>query len=375
MTDLIPQDDLELVDNEDSEELYEHFKVEVDPGQSAMRVDKYLAMHVEWASRSRIQAAIESGSVKVNDKDTKASYKIRPRDIIAIVLPKPPEATTIEPENIPLDVFFEDPYVLVINKPPKMVVHPGVGNLNGTLLNALSYYFQNHSPCPPTEEEMINRPGLVHRIDKDTSGLLLIAKTQYAFTHIAKQFYEHTVHRRYNALVWGNVEENEGTIIGNIARDLRDRMRMAIFPTDSGRGKHSVTHYKVLERYYYTTLIECRLETGRTHQIRVHMKSLGHTLFNDKRYGGNEILAGTVFSKYKAFVYNVFKVLPRQALHAKELGFIHPITGDQMMFVSDLPEDFVKGVEKWRSYYHNRRQLLANEGGNENIIEELNDIL
>ena len=375
MTEIIAQDEPELEDSEGSEDLYVHFKIDVDPGQSPMRVDKYLAMHVEWASRSRVQAAIESGSVKVNGRDTKASYKIRPSDSIAIVLPKPPESASILPENIPLEVFYEDPYVLVINKPPKMVVHPGVGNLNGTLLNALSYYFMNHSPCPPSEEEMISRPGLVHRIDKDTSGLLLIAKTQYAFTHIARQFFEHSVHRRYYALVWGNVENEEGTIVGNITRDPRDRMRMAVFPPESGKGKHAITHYKVLERFYYTTLIECRLETGRTHQIRVHMRSIGHTLFNDHRYGGHDILAGTIFSKYKAFVHNVFKVLPRQALHAKELGFVHPITGEQMKFVSDLPDDFVKAVEKWRSYYHNRRQLLATEGTGENIIEELNDIL
>lgn len=358
-----------------SEELYEHFRVEVDGGQSAMRIDKYLTMHVEWASRSRIQAAIDAGAVKVNNKDTKASYKIRPYDAITILLPKPPEESYIEPQDIPLEVVYEDLYVMVINKPPRMVVHPGVGNLNGTLLNALAYYFQHKSPCPPEEEEMIARPGLVHRIDKDTSGLLLIAKTQFAFSHLAKQFFEHSVHRRYNALVWGNVAEEEGTIVGNITRDPRDRMRMAVFPPDSGKGKHAVTHFKVLERFYYTTLIECRLETGRTHQIRVHMRSLGHTLFNDYRYGGHDILAGTIFSKYKTFVHNVFKTLPRQALHAKELGFTHPMSGERMMFDSPLPDDFVKGVEKWRSYFHNRRRLIAIEGTGENIIQELNDII
>jgi 23S rRNA pseudouridine1911/1915/1917 synthase len=376
---------IELIENTDTEdlgtegsespdELFEHFRVVVDPGQSAMRVDKYLTMHVEWASRSRIQAAIESGAVKVNGESTKASYKIRPLDTLTIVLPRPPEESFIEPQDIPLDVVYEDPYVMVINKPPRMVVHPGIGNLNGTLLNALAYYFMHKSPCPPKEEEMVARPGLVHRIDKDTSGLLLIAKTHFAFTHLAKQFYEHTVHRRYNALVWGNLEQEEGTVIGSIARDQRDRMRMAMYPPDSGIGKHAVTHYTVLERYYYTTLVECRLETGRTHQIRVHMKSLGHTLFNDHRYGGHDILAGTIFSKYKAFVYNVFKTLPRQALHAKELGFTHPMTGERLMFYSELPDDLMKGVEKWRSYYHNRRRLLALEGPGENIVEELNDI-
>ncbi len=363
-----------IEDEISSEELFEHFRIKVDPGQSTMRVDKFLTTHVEWATRTRIQAAIDSGAVRVNDKPTKASYKIRPNDILTIVLPKPPEETYIEPQNIPLDIVFEDPYVLVLNKTPRMVVHPGVGNLNGTLLNALAYYFMHKSPCPPEEPEMIARPGLVHRIDKDTSGLLLIAKTSFAFTHLAKQFYDHSVHRRYNALVWGNVEQEEGTIIGNITRDPRDRMKMACFPPNSGTGKHAVTHYKVLERYYYTTLIECQLETGRTHQIRVHMRSIGHTLFNDHRYGGHDILAGTIFSKYKTFVYNTFKVLPRQSLHAKELGFTHPMTGERLTFSSELPDDLARGIEKWRSYYHNRRRVLAIEGSGENIIEELNDI-
>jgi 23S rRNA pseudouridine1911/1915/1917 synthase len=370
-----PDLDQEHIDENTADELYEHFRMTVDKGQSTMRIDKYLTMHVEWASRSRIQAAIDAGGVRVNGIETKASYKIRPLDVLTIVLPKPPEEANIEPEDIPLEIVYEDEYVLVLNKSPRMVVHPGVGNLRGTLLNALAYYFKYKSPTPPTEEEMVSRPGLVHRIDKNTSGLLLIAKTQYVFTHLAKQFYNHTVHRRYNALVWGNVQKDEGTIIGNIARDTRDRMRMAIYSPESGIGKSAVTHYKVLERFYYTTLVECRLETGRTHQIRVHMRSIGNTLFNDHRYGGNEILAGTVFSKYKQFVHNAFKTLPRQALHAKELGFEHPMTGEFMMFNSDCPEDFAKCVEKWRSYTSNRRRILAIEGHGENIIEELNDIV
>jgi 23S rRNA pseudouridine1911/1915/1917 synthase len=358
-----------------AEELYEHFRIEVDKGQSSMRVDKYLTMHIEWATRSRVQAAIEAGAVKVNNKDTKASYKIRPHDLLTVVLPKPPEESSIEPQEIPLDIVYEDPYLMVINKPPRLVVHPGVGNLRGTLLNGLAYYFRFKSPCPPTEDEMLIRPGLVHRIDKDTSGLLLIAKTQFAYTHLAKQFFNHSVHRRYNALVWGNVEKDSGTVVGNIARDQRDRMKMAVYPPESGIGKHAVTHYKVLERFYYTTLIECKLETGRTHQIRVHMRSIGHILFNDHKYGGHDILSGTIFGKYKQFVNNTFKVLPRQSLHAKELGFTHPITGERLMFDSELPEDFKKGVEKWRSYYHNRKQILDIEGSGENILEELNNII
>lgn len=363
---------INIEEEESAEELYEHFRIRVDGGQSSMRVDKYLAMHIEWASRSRVQAAIDVGSVRVNDKDTKASYKVRPGDVLTVVLPRPPESSYIEPQDIPLEVVYEDPHLMIINKPPKIVVHPGVGNLRGTLLNALAYYFQHKSPSPPREEEMKARPGLVHRIDKDTSGLLIIAKTTYAFAHLAKQFYHHSVHRRYNALVWGNVAQDEGTIVGNIARDTRNRMRMAIYNPESGIGKRAVTHYKVLERFYYTSLVECRLETGRTHQIRVHMRALGHTLFSDQRYGGNEILAGTIYSKYKAFCHNAFKTLPRQALHARELGFVHPVTGERLMFTSELPEDFAKAVEKWRSYHSNRKRLIALEdNNNSNILEEL----
>jgi 23S rRNA pseudouridine1911/1915/1917 synthase len=350
------EDISEIVDGE--EELFEHFRFVCDAGQSPMRLDKFVTMCIERATRTKIQYAIETGSVQVNGKPSKASYNVRPHDTLTILLPKPLVDKGVIPQEIPLEVVYEDEQVLVLNKPAGMVVHPGVGNPDGTLVNAVSYYLGNLSPTRPKEEEMIVSPGLAHRIDKDTSGLLLIAKTAFAMQHLSKQFAAHTVHRRYVALVWGNFEEEEGTVNKNVGRDPRDRMRMTTFH-DETEGKYAITHYKVLEKFYYTSLIECRLETGRTHQIRIHMKSIGHTLFNDRRYGGSEILAGTVYSKYKAFVHNAFKLIPRQALHAKEIGFVHPITNEMMKFDSPIPEDMTLAIEKWRSYFANRKQLMG----------------
>lgn len=329
---------------EPEDELFEHFRFEVPKGQGLMRIDKYLQLQIPNISRNKLQNAADSGNVLVNEVGVKSNYKVKPGDIIRIVLTHPPFEHKIIPEDIPLDIVYEDDALVVINKPPGLVVHPGHGNYTGTLVNALAYHYGNRLPLNSSE-----RPGLVHRIDKDTSGLLVVAKTEQAMTHLAKQFEEKTSEREYVALVWGNVEEDAGTIEGNIARHVRDRMQMAVFEDDT-IGKHAVTHYKVLERLGYVTLVSCRLETGRTHQIRVHMKYIGHTLFNDERYGGNAILKGTTFTKYKQFVENCFKVLPRQALHAKTLGFIHPVTGEMMRFDSEIPNDLVECVEKWRTY-------------------------
>jgi 23S rRNA pseudouridine1911/1915/1917 synthase len=351
------EDGIDLLEGEGDEELFEHFKIVCDAGQSPIRLDKFLTMHIVHATRTKIQNAISLGSALVNGKPNKASYPIRPHDVLTIVLPKPPTDHTITPQDIPLDIVYEDKDVMVINKAASMVVHPGVGNPDGTLINALAYYLRYKSPTPPTEEEVMTSPGLVHRIDKDTSGLILIAKTTYAMQFLAQQFAAHTVHRRYVALVWKNFDEEEGTINKNVGRDPRERMRMTTF-NDPEEGKWAVTHYKVLERFYYTTLVECRLETGRTHQIRIHMKSIGHTLFNDYKYGGNEILAGTIYTKYKAFVQNAFKLLPRQALHAKEIGFRHPSTNEMMYFDSELPSDMIQCIEKWRHYFANRKELV-----------------
>jgi 23S rRNA pseudouridine1911/1915/1917 synthase len=360
-------DNIEIQEGED--ELFEHFRFVCEPKQSPFRLDKFLTMLIERATRTKIQLAISTGSIQVNGKPSKASYMVRPHDILTVLLPKPPELNNITPQDIPLEVVYEDDEVLVLNKSPRMVVHPGVGNPDGTLVNALAYYLRHKSPSPPKEEEMITSPGLAHRIDKDTSGLLLIAKTSYAMQFLAQQFAAHTVHRRYVALVWGNFDEDNGTINKNVGRDPRERMRMTTFNNEN-EGKWAITHYKVLERYFFTTLVECRLETGRTHQIRIHMKSIGHTLFNDRKYGGHEILAGTIYSKYKAFVHNAFKVLPRQALHAKEIGFLHPKTNEMMYFDSPLPEDMKLGIEKWRSYFANRKQLLDLDGDDTMIDED-----
>ena len=329
--------------NEIEEELFEHHRFEVPKGQAFLRIDKYLMNMIPNATRNKIQNAATAGDIYVNDVPVKSNYKVKPDDVIRILLTHPPFENRIDPEDIPLDILYEDDSLLVINKPAGLVVHPGHGNYTGTLVNGLAFHFKD---LPLNSSE---RPGLVHRIDKNTSGLLVIAKTESAMTFLAKQFEDKTTEREYIAIVWGNVKEEEGTIEGNIDRHVKDRMQMAVFP-EGDRGKHAVTHYKVLERLGYVTLVSCKLETGRTHQIRVHMKYIGHTLFNDERYGGNLILKGTTFTKYKQFIENCFKTLPRQALHAKTLGFQHPVTKEYMQFNSDLPQDMVDCIEKWRNY-------------------------
>ncbi|WP_396146222.1 RluA family pseudouridine synthase [Flavobacterium sp.] len=328
---------------EPEEELFEHYRFDVPKGQALLRIDKYLMLMVPNATRNKIQNAATNGDIYVNDIPVKSNYKVKPLDVIRILLAHPPFENRVDPEDIPLDIVYEDDALLLINKPPNFVVHPGHGNYTGTLVNALAFHFEN---LPLNSSE---RPGLVHRIDKDTSGLLVVAKTEAAMTHLAKQFEDKSSEREYVALVWGNVKEDQGTITGNIARHLKDRMQMAVF-ADPEIGKHAVTHYKVLERFGYVTLISCKLETGRTHQIRVHLKHIGHTLFNDERYGGNLILKGTTFTKYKQFIDNCFKTLPRQALHAKTLGFVHPTTGKYMLFNTEIPKDMADCIEKWRNY-------------------------
>jgi 23S rRNA pseudouridine1911/1915/1917 synthase len=327
--------------NED--ELFEHFKFEVPKGQLLLRIDKYLMGMLPNATRNKIQNAATSGNIFVNNATVKSNYKVKPLDVVQVMLSHPPFENRVDPEDIPLDIVYEDEALLLINKPAGLVVHPGHGNYTGTLVNALAFHFEN---LPKNSSE---RPGLVHRIDKDTTGLLVIAKTEAAMTHLAKQFEAKTTEREYIAIVWGNVKEDHGTIEGNISRHVRDRMQMSVFD-DPEIGKPAVTHYKVLERFGYVTLVSCILETGRTHQIRVHMKHIGHTLFNDERYGGNLILKGTTFTKYKQFIDNCFKILPRQALHAKTLGFIHPTTGKMMRFDTEIPQDMQECIEKWRAY-------------------------
>lgn len=331
----------ESLDLED--ELYEHFRFDVPKGQLLLRIDKFLMNLIPNATRNKIQNAATAGDIYVNDVPVKSNYKVKPLDVVRIMLSHPPFENRVDPEDIPLDIVYEDDAVLLINKPAGLVVHPGHGNYTGTLVNALAFHFEN---LPMNSSE---RPGLVHRIDKDTTGLLVIAKTEAAMTHLAKQFEAKTSEREYVALVWGNVKEDSGTIEGNIARHVKDRMQMSVF-ADPEIGKPAVTHYKVLERFSYVTLISCKLETGRTHQIRVHLKHIGHPLFNDERYGGHLILKGTTFTKYKQFIENCFKVLPRQALHAKTLGFIHPTTGELLRFDTELPQDMQDCIEKWRNY-------------------------
>jgi len=332
---------IDSVDLED--ELYEHFRFEVPKGQTALRIDKYLMGLIQNATRNKIQTAATEGNIFVNDATVKSNYKVKANDVVRVMLTHPPYENHIIPENIPLDIVYEDDTLLLINKLPGMVVHPGHGNYTGTLVHALAYHFDN---LPMNSSE---RPGLVHRIDKDTSGLLVIAKTEAAMSHLAKQFEAKTSEREYVALVWGNVAEEKGTIEGNLARHLKDRMQMAVF-ADPEIGKPAITHYQVLERFGYVTLISCQLETGRTHQIRAHLKHIGHPLFNDERYGGHLILKGTTFTKYKQFIDNCFKALPRQALHAKTLGFVHPTTGEMMRFDTELPQDLQDCIEKWRGY-------------------------
>jgi len=330
---------------EDDNTLHEHYSFIADQGQQPLRIDKYLMNFIENSTRNKIQSAAKEGSIFVNDIAVRSNYKVKPFDRIKVLLSYPPHEHLLVPENIPIDIVYEDDELLVVNKPAGMVVHPGHGNYSGTLINALTYHFDN---LPNNSSE---RPGLVHRIDKDTSGLLVIAKTEDAMAHLSNQFAKKTSKRNYIALVWGNLIQQEGTISGNIGRHPKNRLQNTVFLDDAPeKGKSAVTHYKVLENFTYVTLVSCTLETGRTHQIRVHMKHIGHTLFNDERYGGNLILKGTTFSKYKQFVENCFKVLPRQALHAETLGFVHPKTGEFMSFTADIPNDMKTCIEKWRSY-------------------------
>ncbi len=335
------EEDLE----EDELELYEHHRILVDKGQSLMRIDKFLTEKVANATRNKVQQAIDSGAVLVNGQPTKSNYKIKPLDEIRVLLEKPPRDTEVVAENISLDIVFEDPYLLVVNKPAGMVVHPAHGNWTGTLVNGLVYHFEHL----PEMKGNVGRPGLVHRIDKDTSGLLVIAKTEEAMAPLAAQFFHHTIERTYLALVWGEPEADSGTVRGHVGRSAKDRKVMDVYP-DGSQGKHAVTHWKVLQRLRYVSLIQCNLETGRTHQIRAHMKFLGHPLFNDAMYGGDKIRKGTQFAKYKSFVENCFDLMPRQALHAMSLGFIHPVTKEKLYFEAPLPGDFSAVLEKWQSY-------------------------
>lgn len=342
-------EDINLQDIDELEgepQLYEHFRFVVDSGQEPLRIDKYMLEKLQHSSRNRIQRAADAGFVHVNDRPVKRNYRVRPGDVVTLMLDRPRHDTSIEAEDIPLDVVYEDSQLMVVNKPAGLVVHPGVGNFTGTLVNALAWHLRDVEGYDPNDPEV----GLVHRIDKDTSGLLVVAKTPDAKTKLGLQFFNKTTHRSYNALVWGNVKDDEGRIEGNIGRDPKDRLRMAVFAPDSGIGKPAVTHYRVIERFGYVTLIECILETGRTHQIRAHMRSIGHPLFADERYGGMEILRGERSASYRAFVQNCFSLCPRQALHARTLGFVHPTTGKQMDFTSVWPEDMRQLIEKWRTF-------------------------
>lgn len=338
-------EDYEALDN-DNNGLYEHWKMEVDPGQKPVRIDKYLAEKNPYQSRNRIQNAADAGFIHVNGTPVKSNYKVRPGDMITLMLDRPKHDTSIVAEEIPLNVIYEDDQLMVVDKEAGMVVHPGAGNFTGTLINAVAWHMKDVKDFDPNDPEV----GLVHRIDKDTSGLLVVAKTPEAKTALGRQFFNKTTHRSYNALVWGNLTEDDGRIEGNIGRDPKDRLRMKVFAPDSETGKPAVTHYRVIERYGYTTLLECVLETGRTHQIRAHMKHIGHPLFGDERYGGTEILRGQRSSTYKAFIQNCFALCPRQALHAQTLGFVHPATGRQMDFDSEWPDDFRRLIDKWRNF-------------------------
>ncbi|WP_295118204.1 RluA family pseudouridine synthase [uncultured Chitinophaga sp.] len=346
MTDEMLELEDELESGEGSEEIYERINMVVDRGQEPIRIDKFLLTRIQNATRNKVQQAIEDGMVSVNDKPIKSNYKIRPLDKIIVLSNRNPESTETLPEEMPLNIVYEDEDIMIINKPAGLVVHPGCGNYTGTLVNGLAYYLNEDKTTPIPD---IPRFGLVHRIDKNTSGLLAIAKTDKAMNDLAKQFAAHTVQRRYIALAWGDFDEDEGTVEAHVGRHQRFRKIMTAYP-DGEYGKEAITHYKVLERYNYVTLIECRLETGRTHQIRVHMQHIGHSLFNDDSYGGNRIVKGTVFAKYKQFIDNCFEVMPRHALHARTLGFIHPRTRQPVHFESEMPEDFKAVLEKWRRY-------------------------
>jgi len=334
---------------QNQDDLFEHFQVLVDKGQELLRIDKFLINRLEGKSRNKIQMAAKAGCIQVNGKSVKSNYRVRPGDEIKLLLPYERREMELLPEDIPLDIVYEDDTIIVLNKPSGLVVHPGFGNYTGTLVNALIFHIANL----PSSKEYSSRPGLVHRLDKLTTGLMVVAKTEYAMTHLGKQFFDRTVNRTYQALVWGDLEE-EGTITGNIGRDLRNRKIMAVFPEED-YGKHAVTHYKVIKRYGYVTHIECKLETGRTHQIRVHLSNQGNPLFADPWYGGDSVRKGTVFTKYKQFVENCFKLLPRQALHAKTLGFIHPETEKEIYFDSEIPDDMQQVIDKWERYVANRQ--------------------
>ncbi len=344
------EEEIDLVQEDESEGLFENYRIVVDKGQSLLRIDKFLMDRLEQTSRNKIQQAAKADCIKVNDKPVKSNYKVHPGDVVQLFLPTAPREIEIIPQDIPLNIVYEDDDLIVVNKQSEMVVHPGYGNYTGTLLNALTFHFQGQVD---SEGNQI-RPLLVHRIDKNTTGLLLIAKNEVAQTYLAKQFYDHSVDRTYNAIVWGDFDEMEGTIEGNIGRSIKDRKVMQIFP-DGEYGKYAITHWKVLFRFGYITLIECKLETGRTHQIRAHMKYVRHPLFNDDTYGGDQIIKGTTYSKYKQFVQNCFKILPRQALHAKTLGFIHPTTKKLIQFDSKIPEDMQSVIDKWKAYINYNR--------------------
>lgn len=334
----------------DASGMYEHFRFVADKGQQLLRVDKFLVERLFSSSRNRVQQAAEAGCILVNGRPVKSNYRVKPLDIISIVMDRPRYENEIKPEDIPLDIVYEDSTVLVVNKPAGLVVHPGHGNYDGTLVNALAWHFRDNPDYDVTDPRM----GLVHRIDKDTSGLLVVAKTPDAKTALGKQFFNKTTKREYVAVVWGAPDPPDGTIVGNIDRDPRDRLRMAVFTDDPNRGKHAVTHYQTIERFGPVSIVKCVLETGRTHQIRVHMRHIGHPLFNDARYGGDDILRGERTSSYRHFVANTFALCPRQALHARTIGFVHPETGKEMFFTCEIPEDMSAMIERWRTYATNR---------------------
>ncbi len=346
------EEDIEDLGIDESQTLYEHHNIKVEKGQVMLRIDKFISTRIANSTRTKIQNSCDVGNVLVNGKSVKSNYKIKPFDEISIVFSVPPRDVEVVPENIPLNIVFEDEYIVLVNKEPGMVVHPAYGNYRGTLVNALAYRFQN---LPKTTTKLNNdlyleRPGLVHRIDKNTSGIIIIAKTEMAMVKLAKEFFDRTMHRKYIAIVWGDLKNDTGTITANVGRNLKNRKVMDTFPTDSELGKHAVTHYTVLERFGYITFIECKLETGRTHQIRVHFKSIGHPLFNDNEYGGDIILKGINSTKYKQFIQNCFQILPRHALHAKTLGITHPATGEKLFFDSEIPADMQALLDKWRKY-------------------------
>jgi 23S rRNA pseudouridine1911/1915/1917 synthase len=335
----------DTTDDDRDDGLFEHHRIVADPGQSLLRIDRFLIDRLPNVTRTKVQQALHDGFIRVNEKSIKPNYRVHPNDVITVALPEPPRDTDVTPENIPLNIVYEDGSLLVVNKPAGMVVHPAYQNWSGTLVNALAYHFRQLPTLPNNE----GRPGLVHRIDKDTSGLLVVAKTETAMTHLAKQFFDHTIERTYHALVWGEPRPPQGTISVNVGRSLKDRRITAAFP-QGDFGRTAITHYRTLQNMHYVSLVECRLETGRTHQIRAHLKFLGHPLFNDEMYGGSDILKGAVFNKYRQFVDNCFKIMPRQALHAKTLGFTHPATGERMQFDSDLPADFQAVLARWQEY-------------------------